>query len=47
MEAVAQVCDAHLTNNFKLGQNHTGSEIIDILREVGCPRFRSIVNVSN
>lgn len=34
MEAVAQICDAHLTSLFQLGSNNTGREIIDILREV-------------
>lgn len=34
MEAVAQVCDAHLTDGFELGVNHTGNDIIDTLREI-------------
>lgn len=34
MEAVSQLCDAHLAGLYELGQNTTGPEIIDILREV-------------
>lgn len=34
MEAVSQICDAHLTDAFKLGENLTSSAIIEILREV-------------
>lgn len=34
MEAVAQICDAHLTDGFELGENFTTSEIIDVIKEV-------------
>lgn len=34
MEAVSQVCDAHLTSYFELGTNHTDHTIFDTLRDV-------------
>lgn len=34
MEAIAQICDAHLTDSFQLGENFTSHEIIDVIKEV-------------
>lgn len=34
MQAVAQVCDAHLTGGFDLDQDLTDSSVVDTLREV-------------
>lgn len=34
MAALAQVCDAHLTDGFELGANHIGPDIIKTLREL-------------
>ena len=38
MEAVSQVCEAHLTNTFEFGVNITDNKIIDRLKEVA-PTF--------
>lgn len=38
MEAVAQICDAHLTGDFKLGDNFTDESIFDIIQDVA-PSF--------
>lgn len=38
MEAVTQICDAHLVDNFKLGTNFTDASIFDIIQEVA-PTF--------
>lgn len=43
MEAVAQICDAHLTDGFELGENFTNSDIIDVIKEV---REVSLTNAS-
>lgn len=34
MEAIAQICDAHLTEKFVLGTNFTGSSMMDTLKDV-------------
>lgn len=34
MRAVTQLCDAHLVDNFDLGQNFTGDEIFKTIRDV-------------
>lgn len=34
MEAVAQICDAHLTSGFELGDNITSGEMINVLKDV-------------
>lgn len=38
MEAVAQICDAHLTDSFELGKNFTDYSIFDIIQDVA-PTF--------
>lgn len=38
MEAVAQVCDVHLTDNFEVGGNITDNKVIDMLRKIA-PTF--------
>ena len=35
---LSQICDAHLTNGFNLGDNFTDSRIIDVIKE-GAPNF--------
>lgn len=39
MEAVSQICDTHLTDNFEFGQNITDNEITDLLRKMA-PSFK-------
>lgn len=34
MKAVIQLCDAHLVENFELGQKYATSSIFDIIKEV-------------
>lgn len=34
MQAVAQICDAHLTSGFDLDQDTVDSSVVDILKEV-------------
>lgn len=34
MQAVAQICDAHLTGGFDLDQDMTDSSVVDTLKEV-------------
>lgn len=38
MKAMAQICDAHLTDTFKLGGEITDNRIIDLYREIA-PTF--------
>lgn len=38
MEAVSQICDAHLTDGFQLGENFTDHTIFDLIEEVA-PTF--------
>lgn len=38
MEAMSQVCDAHLTDSFEIGGNVTDNKIIDIVKEIA-PSF--------
>lgn len=38
MEAIVQICDAHLTDGFKLGENITDESIFDIIQDIA-PSF--------
>lgn len=38
MEAVCQICDAHLTDGFEVGENFTDHTIFDVIEEVA-PTF--------